>query len=242
MKQEAALLYQLRNITKDCMNVAEYAYEMRMLNQSYIQGAMQAVCHEEQEELGEILKNYRKLRKTIGSLERTDRESFDYECGIFAGTYKIFVEIEELCEKRRVQRDFEELLQRKHVTDVINYLYKNMNAKQGDIAENVQVSPSHLSDILNRLMEAGYVERYGRSKGTRYNLTKAGRETCRQLKKKKKTVEVCIEAGFRIVSDKERFLKEISVENEKGILKKEDKYAKWKKNFGNYTEHSSTGQ
>ena len=75
MKQEMALLCQIRKLPKDCTEVTEYVREMNVLNQSYIQSALQAVSQEESEKLGEILKNYRKLRRVIASIERTEREN-----------------------------------------------------------------------------------------------------------------------------------------------------------------------
>ena len=85
------------------------------------------------------------------------------------------------------------------MADVVSYLYKNSDARQIDIAENVGVRPNHLSDVLNRLMDANYVERYGKSKGTRYNLTKAGRAIYRVLNQKERVPDVYIEGSCREV-------------------------------------------
>ena len=242
MKQEMALLCQIRKLPKDCTEVTEYVREMNVLNQSYIQSALQAVSQEESEKLGEILKNYRKLRRVIASIERTERENFDYECGIFTGAYKVLMEIEESYETKRVQRHSAELMKKKHVADVVSYLYKNSDARQIDIAENVGVRPNHLSDVLNRLMDANYVEKYRKSKGTRYNLTKAGRAIYRVLNQKERVPDVYIEGSCREVSEKKKFLETIAAEGEKSYLKKENKYAKWEKDIRNHTEYASSAR
>lgn len=115
--------------------------------------------------------------------------------------------------------------------DIFVYLYKNPDARQGKIAKDINVSPSHLSEILNLLMKMGYVERYGKNKGTRYCLTKAGRLYNRTSIMSEKTANDYIYVDYRGIEDKEKFLMGRLNNHDKGRWKKEDEYAKWRQDF-----------
>lgn len=217
------------------------ATELRSFNQSYVQAAVQAVCQENHGELERILKDCRKLRKAIASLPRTEQESFYYEAGIFIGTYRVFLDMQDAAAVKTYNQAQKRLLERKHVRELLDYLYQNPYACQKNIAAGIQVQPNYLSEILNNLLQAGYVERYGKHKGTQYCLTKLGRQICREQLREKKTVSVFVEAEYREIQDKEKFLEVRMGRAAKGGLRKEDGYAKWKTDFRTYTAASPIG-
>lgn len=239
MKRETVLVQQIEAVSRGNFDVVVCTQEMQALNQAYIQSAMQAVYQNAQEDLGEILKGHRRLRKAIAGLQRTEQEVFAYECGIFNGAYKILQEMDRIYMEQEECRNSLELLERKYVRDIMDYLSGNPFARHGSIAEKIKVSPSYLSEILKLLVQAGFVERDGKNKSTRYYLTKAGRQHCRTHAVRNTKTEYYIDiTDFKEIQDKENFLKCRSGEYDKSNLKMEDRYgnAKRKENFRNIAE------
>ncbi|RKI39069.1 ArsR family transcriptional regulator [bacterium D16-51] len=231
MTKELSLAQELKKFSEENFDVGTYTQEVHMLNQVYIQDAVQAVYQDNLEELSDMMKSYRKMRKVIAGLPNLENEKFFYECGIFNGAYKILEELNGIYKEQEDCQKLSGLLERKHVQDILLFLYKNPNARQGKIAKDINISPSYLSEILNLLMKTGYVQRYGKNKGTRYCLTKAGRVYSRAADISKKTVNNYIDVDYKECETKEKFLMERINNNNKDNLKKEDEYAKWKQNF-----------
>lgn len=238
MRQEIVLERQLRNISEDSAEMLQYVQEIRELNQAYIQSAMQVVSRNMQGDLSRILKDYRKLRKAISGMKRSGRGMLDYECGVFAGAYRVLLEMEGLYLIKEEQRNMKKLLERRHVADILRYLYQNPDAKQISIARGVQVRANHLSEILNSLLDAGYVERYGEHKNTRYCLTKSGRQIYTQKITSWRREDDYVEADYREAWDKEELYerKLDEYKNEKDNLKQEGRYAEWEADFRNHTK------
>lgn len=82
--------------------------------------------------------------------------------------------MKEIKEKKEEHRKKEDILGRKHVKNILAYLYENPYARQGQTAEAVGIKPNQLSELLNYLMDADYVNRYGKNKSTQYVLTREG--------------------------------------------------------------------
>lgn len=237
MLKRIGITDQIRAVAEGTLNRPEVCVaELKESNQSFIQSAVQATFQEDGEELERILKQYRKLRRAIASVAKTDRESLYYEMGVFNGTYRVFLDVQEVMETQMYNRKQQEILKRKHVSDILQYLYQNPNARQKSIAEGVRVQANYLSEILNKLMQAGYVERYGKNKGTQYCLTKTGRQIYRAWIQKNESESICIEVEYQEIKEKrmkERFLKMRSDEDMKKCLRKEEEcgYAKWKADY-----------
>lgn len=89
MTREAALIQKVSEVSKGTVSgLADYAQEMQMMSQTYVQGILQTMLQNLQEEQYEMLRSYRRLRKAVANLEKTEKEAFVYECGIFAGVYR----------------------------------------------------------------------------------------------------------------------------------------------------------
>ncbi len=232
MMQSDAFVEQIQSMKgrlSECADV--FAERLRTLNQSYIQSAVLAIREENQEELNNLLKSYKKLRKTLSALSKNGNEKFFYEAGAFIGTYRVFLELYDAAADQEYNRERKKLLDHKHVKELMMYLYRAPYSRQKNIAEGIDIRPNYLSEILNKLMQAGYVERYGRSKGTQYCLTKSGRQVCRMTFSPNKVENVVIEAEYKEIQDKEKFLKGWSERTIKEKLGKEDGYAKWKTDY-----------
>lgn len=235
MKKENELRQELRGMSGSSFDMAAYAQEMRMFSQAYVQGGVQALSQSAYEDLDDMLKSYRKLRKEIAGLSKTLQESVIYECGIFIGAYKIFEEISSINIKLEEQHDAQKLLERKHVPDILKYLYENPDARQGSIAEKIYISPSYLSEILNLMIQAGYVVRYGKNKNTRYCLARTGRIIYKTRFMHKEKQEAYIDTDYKEIVSKEHFIRARIEEDKKNRLRKEEGYEKWKEDFRTYT-------
>ena len=232
--QESTLTEQIREMTGKLSEYAEICAEkLQLLNQSYIQSAVLAVRMQNHEELESILKNYRRLRKILLSLPKNGNEKVFYEIGTFAGTYRVFLEMCDVTAEQEYDREKRSLLDRRHVRELMIYLYRTPYSRQKNIAEGIDIRPNYLSEILNRLMQAGYVERYGKNKGTQYCLTRSGRQVCRMSFFAGKEKEVVIEAEYKEMQDKEKFLKTWPEKTINEKWGKEDGYAKWKADYRN---------
>lgn len=93
MRKELLLAQRLKAISDENFDVGACTQEIRLLNQAYMQDAIQAVYQNKLEDLGGMLKSYRKMRKVIAGLPNLENEVFFYECGIFNGAYKVLEEL-----------------------------------------------------------------------------------------------------------------------------------------------------
>ena len=231
MKKENELRQELREMSKPSFDMIACAQEMQMFSQAYIQGGVQAFSQNAYEDLNEMVKSYRRLRKEIAGISKTMQENVIYECGIFIGAYKIFEEINRINARLEEHYDAQKLLDRKHVPAILMYLYENPDARQSVIAEKIDISPSYLSEILNLLMQAGYVTRYGKSKNTRYRLAKTGRIIYKKRFMQKEKQEAYIDTDYKEIISKEHFIRERIKEDKKNNYRKEEDYEKWKEDF-----------
>lgn len=178
-------MHSITNIfTKDENENSEFSdileEKLQLINRSYIQSSIQSICQEDYEELNNLLKSHKKLRRILSSMQKNDNENFFYEAGTFIGAYRVFSELSDAATDREYNRENKKLLDCKHIKDLMVYLYRAPYSRQKNIAEGIDARPNYLSEILNKLMQAGYVERYGKNKGTQYCLTKIGRQICRE--------------------------------------------------------------
>lgn len=100
MKPEEQFMDKIESMQKRFTNTINDMRQMESLNKSYFQSAMNAIYLDNQKEIGKVLKNHRKLWRTVSGMERTERESFDYECGIFIGACNALEEIERINKRR----------------------------------------------------------------------------------------------------------------------------------------------
>ena len=89
MTKEQKMRQMLQEVSRGSLNLKTGAQEMQIFSQAYIQGGVQALSQNTQEELDKLLKNYRKLRRDIAGLAKSDKETILYGCGIFIGAFKI---------------------------------------------------------------------------------------------------------------------------------------------------------
>lgn len=212
--------------------------ELKAFNLSYRQDLVQAVRQENYERIENMLNTYHRLRKTLALLPRTEMDVIHYEAGAFCGTYRVFMDLEEVVLEKEKIRKQSSLLGRKHVTDILDYLYYNPYARQKSIAEGVNVQANYLSEIMNRLLDAGYVERYGKNKSTQYCLTRSGKKVCSVSCQKEEKTDIIVESEYREIQEKEDFLKNRLEKNDRDYLRKEEHYAEWKADFRDYTAAS----
>lgn len=244
MMEVSTITQQIMAFAEGTADMPACTQQMRDWNQANIQSAMQAVSQSAQEELGEMLKHCRKMRKAIAGMPKTNSEAFVYECGIFNGTYKVLEEMNHIYMDRQEHRSFLNLLERKHVWDILVYLYKNPNARHGSIAGSIDIKPNHLSEILQLLREAGFVEREGKHKCTKYYLTRTGRQTYKIYATQRTKTEDYIDiiGDIREIPDEKVYVKNVDrryyekegfKESGKSDLKGEYRHGdtKWKENF-----------
>lgn len=248
MMQESTMIKQIAAYAEGSGDVQVCTQQMQDWNQANIQSAIKAIANNAQEDLGEMLKHCRKMRKAIAGMPKKDGEAFAYECGIFNGTYKFVEEVHRIYLDQQESQNLLDLLGRKHVGDILVYLYKNPNARHNSIAENVDIKPNYLSEILRKLREAGFVEREGTHKSTKYYLTRTGRQTYKIYVTQRTETEDYIDAiDFREILDEKEYVKitekriykkGMYYESEKSNLKGEDRYgdAKWKENIRSDSE------
>lgn len=235
MKKENVLIQQLRTMSSVPFDLSACAEEIRLFSQAYIQSGMQAVSQNAQEDLNDMMQSYRRLRREIANLPKTEKESILYECGIFNGSYRILEEINRVFLKQEEERNAQKLLERRHVPELLKYLYENPDARQRKIAEGIYVSPSYLSEILTLLMQASYVVRYGKNKNTRYSLTRAGKAVYRKRFMKEEAVTY-IDTDYKEILAKDTFIRERTEEYGRDCLWKEADYEKCKENFRTFTD------
>lgn len=237
MMKETVLVQKVGDVSKGTGNVMECVQELKSLSQTYVQCIMKSMLQNQQNEAEEMLKSHRRLRKAITNLEKTEKESFAYECGIFTGVYRV---LEKTNQERQEQEECRRRLaplERKHTDAILNYLYQNPDARHGRMAEEIGISTSHLSEILNILLKTGYVSRYGEHKNTRYILTKAGRKACKKTSNTwEKREDELIDIDFMEVIDKDSFIRERLRESEGYGESEEEEYAKWARYFGTVAE------
>lgn len=236
MTKEQEMRQILQEVSKGSFDLEAGAQEMQVFSQAYIQGSIHVLSQNRQEDLDRLLQNYRKLRRDIARLFKSDKEMIFYGCGIFIGVYKMLEEISRMTRRQEEWSDRQNLLCRKHVSEVLQYLHENADARQNKIAESTGVSPSHLSEILNLLMRSGYVMRYGQNKNTRYCLTKVGRAVCRSQFVKKEQEKVYIDTDYREVLEKDHFIRERTEVYDREFLRQEGVYEKRKENFRPFTD------
>lgn len=234
MKIDTECIQILRGVSEGHLSETS-CRELRALNQACIQSGLQMVRQKDMDNLDTMLRGYRRLRRTMAGLPKGEREGVYYECGIFNGMYKVFEEINVFFADQERYREVQNILEKKHVPDVLDYLYKHPNSRQGNIARGINIMPNHLSELLNRLLRTGHIERYGKHKDTRYCLTRKGRMDYRSKIQQKKGA-VYIEIEYTEIRDKERFFQTRIKEHEISVLKKGNNYGKWKSDFRNGTK------
>ncbi len=65
---------ELREMSKPSFDMIACAQEMQMFSQAYIQGGVQAFSQNAYEDLNEMVKSYRRLRKEIAGISKTMQE------------------------------------------------------------------------------------------------------------------------------------------------------------------------
>ncbi|MCI8592313.1 MAG: hypothetical protein HFI88_08225 [Lachnospiraceae bacterium] len=228
MKIEVECIQILKEASEGQLN-EKACGKLRALNRACVQSGLQMVRQKDIDNLDSMLKGYRRLRRTMAGLPKEEREEMFYECGIFNGMYKVFEEINIFFVDQERHRNTQKVLGRKHVPEILDYLYLNPNARQRSVAQGVDIAPNYLSELLNLLLDTGFIERYGKNKDTCYCLTKKGRiDYATRRMSRKRTVHIEIE--LREIREKERFFQTRFKDSE---IKREISYGKWKDNFQN---------
>lgn len=238
MRKNEMLACQIKAVVDDNANAAACVAELKAFNLSYRQDLVQAVRQENYERMENMLNMYHRLRKMLAALPKTEMDAVYYEAGAFCGTYRVFMDLEEVVLEQEKIRKHNSLLGRKHVADILDYLYDHPYARQKSIAEGVKVQANYLSEILNRLLDAGYVERYGKNKSTQYCLTRAGKKVCSVKCQNVEKTDIIVEVECWEIREKEDFLKNRLEKNDRDYLRKEEHYAEWKADFRDYTTAS----
>ena len=203
---------------------------LQELSRFMLKDTVQAFTSGMSQELLEIRRENRRLQRTLVSLPKTERESFYYEAGVFIGAYGTVVELQEASAVQEEWKCQLNLLNKKHVKDILLFLYQNPYSRQKHIAENVNIRPNYLSEILHLLLDAELVERTGKNKSTQYYLLRAGRNIVRTRVLQFEAEKPVIDVDYRELEEKDRFLENEGKEKAKLAEKGEELYgaAKWK--------------
>lgn len=96
-----------------------------------------------------------------------------------------------ICNHERI----EQILSKKHLREIISYLYVNDIVQQKDLVKYLKVSKTNINHIVMPLIECGLVEKI-KAGAAFYKLTSSGYEYCRQ--KKNETPETHVQVSFEI--------------------------------------------
>lgn len=213
------------------------AETLQELSRSMLKDTVQAFTLDLSQELFQIKKENTQIQRTLASLPKTELESFYYASGVFTGAYGTVVELYEHAVAHEAWRGRLNLLKKKHIKDILVYLYHNPYARQKHIAESVKIQPNYLSELLHLLLDAELVERTGKNKSTQYYLLRSGRQMVREQILPNEAEKLIIDVDYKEFEKKEQFL-EGKVKEAKETAKLAEKgetlygTTKWKFNSG----------
>lgn len=134
-----------------------------------------AILHENQDVLISKLNLARRIQNKMKRNVNGKREEFVYLMGVFSG---IFKEINLLLAPLERKNTFLEIMtclyQKKHIPEILKFLYDNPDARHKDIASAINVNTNQASELLNELVQARCIINTKIGKTSIYALTMDG--------------------------------------------------------------------
>lgn len=169
----------LKNILK-LVNDSEYVIEDRISElaqavEEFSTDCSLAILHDKQDDLISALNMARRIQYNIKKNVSGDREEFVYLMGVFSG---IFKEVNLLLLPLERKNTFLEIMtclyQKKHIPEILKFLYANPDARHKDIASAINVNTNQASELLNELVQARCITNTKIGKSSLYALTTDG--------------------------------------------------------------------
>lgn len=116
-----------------------------------------------------------RVKKTLKN-KGNNQSLLVYNLGKYDGVYSTMVEmIDRIIDQNQVEELYKQLISKKYLVDIIEYLYKNPLVYHKSICEAVGVKPNYLSELMMGLTKNGLINKYSFSKYTNYSLTEKGK-------------------------------------------------------------------
>lgn len=158
---------------------------VEMLDSSYrqyIHEYVRAYNSRNKENLDELQVFGNKLDRLVRKKVKDSPDIAIYKLGQFTGVVEVMAYAEtDRRGEEDVRKKLKGLLQLKHTRDIIYYLYRNPGSRHKQIAEEIDVKPNFLSELMRKLEEAGCVVRYAEGKYSYYELSIDGRKCVKEL-------------------------------------------------------------
>ena len=174
--------YQLSVVLRDLKEKKTTEYEnhlatIRELNKENTSEFVDALLSEKTTELSAQLKILYRFSNLISKTFENTNEQLLLQLGELQG---ITLLVQELIltksEKEEETNLLQQYLRRKYTREILEYLYRNPSARHKELADELSVSASHLSEILTELIQADIVRKKRQSKYSFYSLSHSAYE------------------------------------------------------------------
>ena len=169
--------YQLSSVVhaikeKDTNEYEEQLVTLREINKKNTINFVEAILSDKTTELSEQLIILKRLSSFISSSFEDINEQLLLQLGEFQG---ITLLVRELVYTKDEKKSETELMQKhlhkKHIKEILEYLYLHPSAGHKELAEAVSVKANHLSELLKDLIEDDIVRKTSQSKYSFYSLS-----------------------------------------------------------------------
>lgn len=131
------------------------------------------LVHGEQEELLHKLNIVGRIQNLI---RRNIQDEMNYYMGMFSGIYnEMKLLVPECMNKDNFESMMDDLYARRHVSDILQFIFSNPNSQHKDIMKAVHISSSYVSELLRELVEIRCLKKTGSGKFRFYELTMDGK-------------------------------------------------------------------
>lgn len=163
---------ELEKELKGEFDTAECISKMKKLNCEFFEKAIEIMNTGKYENLGELLKEYAKLHRTIAKLEKRGNE-FAYECGIFNGSLNLTEEMNVVKKRKNKFENDEDLsrcIEKMKGNDELNdrvkfkHFFKEIGisyAENGDLLEVDMLHTNGMEDFVVDFYEDGTFKAFG---------------------------------------------------------------------------------
>ena len=154
----------------------------------------QVVCGELMQEYFECVRSedyesaYVLNRQIYSLAKRTKHEAqrkedaYLYAMGVFNGVYAACKKMTELKSEEQIfYIRMSKIVERKHMKDILKYVYRNERVRNGQICAALQIQSNLLSKALHPLLDVDCLIRFGTGKNTFYSLSLFGKNYVRKV-------------------------------------------------------------
>lgn len=183
MENMKRLMMLLSESSQDSIN------EMELITDYFSAYCSSVIVHEEErkEEFTKYLNLARRIERTMEKELSSDQERRFFSMGEFCGIYRFVKQLlEPLEEKVDFEKKMNYLFKKKHIPDILNYIYANSEAQHKELVSIACVGANYTSELLNELIDAECIKKTQIGKYTFYELTMNGRRFVKKQIKSEK--------------------------------------------------------